>query len=284
MTDSNKSAHKGSQKGSPVVLSCCLVGAELTRETYPPLPLTPDEIAAAAEEAVKAGASIIHLHVRDEQGHPTQRVDVFETVTRKIKERCDCILQYSTGGAVGTPLAERCAPLALKPEMATLSMGTMNFGSEVYENTEHIIREISAKIQDSGAMAELEIFDLGMWDTTERFLKKGYLPKKFHVDFVLGVPGGAMGEIRNLVYLVDRLPADQTWSVAGVGRYQLPLAAHALAMGGHVRVGIEDNIFYRKGELATSNAQLVARVARLANELERPVASAAEARKLLQLT
>jgi 3-keto-5-aminohexanoate cleavage enzyme len=226
---------------------------------------------------------VIHLHVRDEQGLPTQRVDVFETVSKKIKERCDCILQYSTGGAVGTPLKARCAPLVLRPEMATLSMGTMNFGAEVYENTEQTIREISATIQENGAMAELEIFDFGMWDTTERYIAKGFLPKRFHVDFVLGVPGGAMGDIRNLVALVERLPPGQTWSVAGVGRYQLPMMVHALAMGGHVRIGIEDNIFYRKGELATSNAALIARAVRLANELDRPIAKPAEARAILGL-
>lgn len=268
---------------NPLIISCCVVGAEHTRETYPHLPLTPDEIADAAFLAVKAGATIIHLHVRDEKGNPSQRVDIFETVSKKIKERSDCILQFSTGGAVGTPLADRCAPLSLKPEMATLSMGTMNFGTEVYENTEHIIKNIAALIVKNGSLPELEIFDYGMWDTTVKFLQKGFIPKKFHVDFVLGVPGGAMGEIRNLVQLVDRLPEGQQWTVAGVGRYQLPLATHAILMGGHVRVGIEDNIMYRKGEIAISNAQLIDRVVRIAKECDRPIATLAETRKILGL-
>ena len=268
---------------TPLIISCPLVGAELTKDDYPYLPTTPEEIAQAASDAVAAGASIIHLHVRDEQGLPTQREDVFEMVTRMIRERCDCILQYSTGGAVGTPVAERCAPLGLRPEMATLSMGTLNFGSEVFENTEGTIRAIAREISENGILPELEIFDLGMLESVERYLKKGYIPARFHVDFVLGVPGGATGDLRNLVFMVSRLPADQSWTAAGVGRYQLPLAVHAIAMGGHVRVGIEDNIYYRKGELATSNVQLVERVVRVAKEMDRPVADVATARQLLGL-
>ncbi len=270
----------------PLIISCPIVGAELTKETYPHLPTTPDELAQAAEEAVKAGARIIHLHVRDEQGRPTQRVDIFEEVSKKIRERCECILQYSTGGAVGTPTAQRCAPLSLKPEMGTLSMGTMNFGPDIFENTEAIIKEISNALQKNNVMPELEIFDYGMLETTEKYLKKGWIPKHFHVDFVLGVPGGMMGTARDIVTLVDRLKIInpvQTWAVAGVGRFQLPLSTHAIAMGGHVRVGIEDNIFYRKGEMATSNAQLIERIARIAKELDRPVATLDEAKQLLGL-
>ncbi len=266
---------------TPLIISCPIVGAELTREIYPALPLTPDEIADAAAEAVRAGATIIHLHVRDDEGKPTQRVDVFETVTKKIRERCECILQYSTGGAVGTPLEERCAPVSLKPDMATLSMGTMNFGPDIYENTENTITTIAKAIAENGVMAELEIFDYGMIEAMERLAKKGSIPQKFHVDFVLGVPGGMSGEIRNLVYLSDRLKPGQEWTVAGVGRYQLPLCTHAIAMGGHVRVGIEDNFYYRKGEPAKSNAQLVERVVRIAGEMNRPVATLDQAREML---
>jgi len=268
---------------TPLIITCPVVGAELTREVYPPLPITPEEIAEAARGAFEAGASIIHLHVRDEQGNPTQRTDVFETVTQKIRDRCDCILQYSTGGAVGTPLEERCGPVTLKPDMATLSMGTMNFGPDIYENTEHTIRTISRVIQENGVMPELEVFDYGMMETVERFSRKGLLPEKYHIDFVLGVPGGMTGDIRNLILLKDRLHPGQTWTVAGVGRYQLPLSTHAIAMGGHVRVGIEDNIYYRRGEPATSNAQLIERVARIAQEFGRAVADVEAARKILSL-
>ena len=268
----------------PLIITCPIVGAELTRQDTPYLPLTPDELAEAARGAVEAGATLIHLHVRDEKGRPTQRVDVFQEVAEKIRGRCDCILQFSTGGAVGTPLSERIAPLTLKPEMASLSMGTMNFGPGIFENSEATIRAILRAILDNGITPELEIFDLGMMETALRLLKNGELPEKFHVNFMLGVPGGMGGDLRNLLFLVDRLPEGQAWSVGGVGRFQLPLTAHAVAMGGHVRMGFEDNIYYRKGELAESNAQLVKRTSRLARELERPVATVEEARKILTLT
>lgn len=268
---------------NPLIISCPVVGAELTKDIYPNLPTTPEEIATASKEAVDAGATIIHLHVRDEKGLPTQRVDIFEEVTKKIKERCECIIQYSTGGAVGTPVAERCAPLKLKPDMATLSMGTMNFGDDVFENTSDIIKAISKEIQNNDVMPELEIFDYGMLETTFKFLKKGFIPQKFHVDFVLGVPGGMSGEIRNLNMLVDNLPMGQNWTVAGVGRYQLPLAMHAIAMGGHVRVGIEDNFYFRKGEMAKSNAQLIERVVNISKEADRPIATLKQAKDILGL-
>jgi 3-keto-5-aminohexanoate cleavage enzyme len=268
-------------QNNPLMITCAVVGAELTKEDYPYLPITPEEIADSARGAVEAGASIVHLHVRDEQGKPSQRVDIFREVTEKIRQRCECIMQYSTGGAVGTLLDDRCAPLKLKPDMATLSMGTMNFGPDIFENTENTIYTIAEAIQENGVMPELEIFDYGMMDTVDRFLKKDVIPEKFHVDFVLGVPGGMSGEVKNLILLKERLHPGQTWTVAGLGRFQLPLSAHAITMGGHVRVGIEDNIYYRKGELAKSNAQLVERVVRIAKELDRAIATVQKAREIL---
>lgn len=269
------------QSPNPLIITCPIVGAELTKKDYPALPVTPDELAESAQGAVEAGARVIHLHVRDEEGKPTQRVDVFEEVTKKIRGRCDCVLQYSTGGAVGTPLEERYAPLKLKPDMASLSMGTMNFGEDIFENSEKTIRAIARVIRENSIVPELEIFDFGMMDTVERYLKKDYIPEKFHINFVLGVPGGVGGDIENLVSLVERLRPGQSWSVAGIGRHQLPLAVHAIAMGGHVRVGLEDNIYFRKDEPALSNAQLVERVARIATEMDRAVATLEQAKEIL---
>jgi 3-keto-5-aminohexanoate cleavage enzyme len=269
---------------NPLIISCALVGAELNRDIYPHLPQTPTEIGIAAEEAVNCGATIIHLHVRDKKGKPTQSLDVFQEASKQIHNRCDCILQYSTGGAVGTPLAERCEPLDLKPEMATLSMGTMNFGAGIYENSEKTITTIANRIQEHGIMPELEIFDYGMLESVDRFLAGNIIPERYHIDFVLGIPGGMAATARNLVLLVDRLKDNQSWSVAAVGRHQLPLTTQAITMGGHIRVGIEDNIYYRKGELAQSNGQLVARMVRIAGELERPVATLSQAREILGCT
>ncbi len=264
-----------------LIISCPVVGAELTKDIYPALPTTPDEIAKAAKDAVKAGASIIHLHVRDKLGRPTQDINIFKEVTEKIRKECDCIIQYSTGGAIGSDLNDRHAPLTLKPEMGTLSMGTMNFGTGVFLNDDKTITTISKALIDNDVMAELEIFDYGMLEAMEKYKAKGLLPQKYHIDFVLGVPGGMSGHIRNLIMLVDRLEKNQTWAVAGIGRFQLPLATQAITMGGHVRVGIEDNYFYRKGEPATSNAQLIKRVVRIANELDRPISTVDNTKKIL---
>ena len=162
-------------------------------------------------------------------------------------------------------------------------MGTMNFGSDIFENSELTIETIAKAIQEYGIMPELEIFDCGMMETANRLIKNGCIQEKFHVDFVLGVAGGMGGDVNNLVLLVNRLNSGQSWSVAGAGRFQLPFTAHAVAMGGHVRVGLEDNIYYRKGELVKSNAQLVERVVRIAKEMERPIATINQAREILRL-
>ncbi len=270
--------------GNPIIITCAVIGAEVNKETYPYFPSSTDALADSAAAAAAAGASIIHLHVRDAKGNPTQDVSIFKEVTEKIRARNkDVIIQYTTGGAAGTPLELRCGPLALKPEMATLSMGTLNFGSEVFENSEHIIRTIAAEEMKYGVMPELEIFDYGMMEAVPKYVKNGWIPSKYHVDFVLGVPGGMSGTIHNLNMLVNMLPAGQTWTVAGVGRFQLPLTAHAIAMGGHVRVGLEDNVYFTKGVFAKSNAEFVARVARIANEMDRPVATPAMTREILGL-
>lgn len=265
----------------PLIITCAIVGAELTRDVYPYLPLTADELATAAAEAVAAGASIIHLHVRDEEGKPTQRPEIFERATEAIRRRCDCIIQYSTGGAVGTPLSDRYQPLRLRPEMATLSMGTMNFGTEIYENSEQTIETIAAAIQKEDILPELEIFDYGMLDTVDRLFARGTIPPRFHINFVLGVPGGMAATPENLFLLWRRLSPDQTWTASAMGRHQLPLTTLAMTMGGHVRLGLEDNIYYRRGEYALSNAQLIERTVRIAGELERPVATVTEARRIL---
>ena len=265
----------------PLIITCAVIGAELTKADSPYLPLTPNEITQSAVDAVNAGAHIIHLHVRDENGNPSQRVDLFGEISKTIRKQCDCILQYSTGGAVGTPLDERIAPLKLKPEMATLSMGTMNFGEDIFENNKATIQSISTAIQNYGVVPELEIFDCGMLNTAYRFIQKGHIPDKHHIDFVLGVPGGISGELKNLMFLVNQLKPEQPWTIAGIGRCQLPLSAHAIAMGGHVRVGFEDNIYYKKGVLAKNNAAFVARIRRIASELNRPVATLEQAKAIL---
>jgi 3-keto-5-aminohexanoate cleavage enzyme len=267
----------------PLIITAALVGAEVTLAECPHLPITPGQIGQAAEEACQAGASIIHLHVRTPEGQPTQDKETFRQAIEAIRARCDAIVQISTGGAVGTTAQERLRPLSLGPEMATLTTGTVNFSEEIFSNPWSLIQEFARTMQEHGVKPEIEIFDAGMIANAMRLRDKGLISDPLHFDLVLGVPGALPAAVRNLVYLVEGLPPGATWTVAGIGRAQTQMAAVAVAMGGHARVGFEDNIYYRRGELAQSNAQLVARVARIAAELNRPVATPAEARQILGL-
>ena len=266
---------------TPLIITAALTGAEVSRAQQPALPLTPEEIGIAAAECAQAGASIVHVHGRLADGTPTQDKEVYRSIIAEVKKRCDVIVQVSTGGAVGMTPQERLAPVTLQPEMATLSMGSVNFGGDVFMNHPADMEVFAREIRAQGVKAELEIFDSGMLHTAKRWLAKGLLDAPAHFDLVLGVPGAMPGTPKALMYLLGELPPGATWTVAGIGAAQLPLAVQAIVLGGHVRVGFEDNVYYRKGELASSNAQLVARIARLARELERPVATPSEARALL---
>jgi 3-keto-5-aminohexanoate cleavage enzyme len=264
-----------------LIITAALDGAEVTRAQQPALPVTPEEIAVAAEECWRVGASIVHVHARQSDGSPTQDAGIYREIIEAVRARCDVIVQVSTGGAVGMTPDERLAPVTLFPEMATLSMGTVNFGDGVFMNAPADMETFARAMQDKGVKIELEIFDSGMLSTSLRWLKSGLLTGPQHFDFVLGVPGGMAGTPQALMYLVSQVPAGSTWTVAGLGAAQLPLATLAVLLGGHARVGFEDNIYYRKGELATSNAQLVERVARISRELDRAVATPDEARAIL---
>jgi 3-keto-5-aminohexanoate cleavage enzyme len=266
-----------------LIITAALTGAEVTREQQPNLPLTPDEIAQAAYECFKAGASIVHVHARDEEGNPTQSYDIYKDIKGKIAEKCNVIFQPSTGGAVWHTAEERMQPIELSPEMATLSTGTTNFGPDVFMNTEEYILKFANRMKELGVKPEIECFERGMIHNAVKLAKKGIINSPIHFDFVLGVPGACPGEARDLMYFEDSIPEGSTWTVAGVGRYEMPLAALAITMGGHVRVGFEDNVYIEKGVLAESNAQLVEKVARMAKELGREIATPDEARQILGL-
>jgi 3-keto-5-aminohexanoate cleavage enzyme len=266
-----------------LIITAALVGAEVTREDTPYLPVTPEEIGEAAAEAREAGASVAHIHVRDGQGNPSQDRELYRQTIEEIRKRTDIIIQVSTGGAVGMSSEERLQPLSLRPEMASFTTGTVNFGADVFMNTPEQLELFAREFERFGVHPEFEIFEVGMVANAMRLLKKGFFKDKhLHFDFVMGVPGGIPATADNLLHLVRQLPPGATWTVAGVGRHQLPMAALGVVLGGHVRVGLEDNIYYRKGELAT-NARLVERVVRIARELEREVATPDEARKMLGL-
>lgn len=267
----------------PVMITAAMVGAEVTREQQPYLPITPAEIIASAVECYEAGASIIHIHVRDTAGNATQDAGLFREVVAGIRARCPVITQVSTGGAVWMSAEERLQSIECEPDMATLTTGTVNFGNDVFMNNRGLVEAFARRLRERGIVPEVEVFDTGMIDEALRLRGMGLISDPLHFDFVMGVPGGIGPDPAHLVHMVRSLPPGSSWSVAGMGRHQLTLATIALAMGGNVRVGFEDNIYYRKGQLARSNAELVARVARIATELDRPVATPDQAREILQL-
>ncbi len=267
-----------------LIITAAITGAETTKKQNPALPCTAIEQAEEAYRCWQAGASVVHLHVRDEKQSPSQSVELFEKTSQEIRNRCDIIIQYSTGGAVGASIADRLAPLNLKPEMASLNAGSINFGNEVFENLPKDILALAAKMKLDNIKPEVEVYDLGMLEYAVTLVKQGYLDQPAHFQFVLGTKHGLSGDPENIFLLRNKLPAGSTFAVAGIGRHQLQLAPVAIVAGGHVRVGFEDNIYFSKGVLAKSNADLVERVSLLAKTLQREIAGPAEARKILGIT
>lgn len=268
-----------------LIITAAICGAEVMKEHNPAVPYTIEECVREAKSAYDAGASIIHLHVRYDDGTPTQDKERFRVIMDAIYKECpDVIIQPSTGGAVGMSNDERLQPTELLPEMATLDCGTLNFGGDdVFMNTENTIKYFGQKMIEKGIKPELEVFDKSMIDMALRLHKKGYIQTPMHFDFVMGVNGGISGDLRDFVFMRGSIPSDATYTVAGVGRYEFTLAVAAIIDGGHVRVGFEDNVYVSKGVLAKSNGELVEKVVRLAKEFGREIATPAEARKILGL-
>ena len=268
-----------------LIITAAICGAEVLKEHNPAVPYTVEECVREALSAYQAGASIIHLHVRYDDGTPTQDKERFRVVMDAIARACPgIIIQPSTGGAVGMTNDERLQPTELNPEMATLDCGTLNFGGdEIFENTENTIKYFGQSMIERGIKPELEFFDKSMIEMALRLHKKGYILSPMHFDFVMGVNGGIGGSLRDFVFLRGSIPPDATYTAAGLGRYEAPLAAAAIIDGGHVRVGFEDNVYLSRGVLAKSNGELVAKVVRLACELGRDIATPDEARQILGL-
>jgi len=265
-----------------LVITVALNGAEVTRDMNPNLPITPEELAADAVLCRAAGAAVAHVHGRLPTGIPTQSGVVYAEIIAQIGAVSDLIVQVSTGGAVGMSPEERIQPVLLKPEMATLTTGTVNFGRDIFMNPPELIEHFARTMVDNGVTPEIEAFDLGHINNALGLVRQGILTLPLHFDFVMGVPGGIAPTIKNLLHMSESIPAGCTWSVAGIGRAQLPLATMAILLGGHVRVGLEDNLYYARGVLA-SNSQLVERVTRIARELGREVAVPSDARRIFQL-
>jgi 3-keto-5-aminohexanoate cleavage enzyme len=264
-----------------VILTAAIVGAELTRAQTPHLPITPQEVADEAARCREAGAAVIHLHVRTADGSNTQSSERFAEVIDAIRTKCDCVIQPSTGGAVGMSIDERSGPLTCKPEMATLNCGTINFGDDVFVNSRADIRKLATKIRAAGAIPELECYEVGHVEEALGLAAEGVIGKPLHFQFVLGVKGAIPAREDVVQYLRSLVPSEATWGAAATGRFQQPMTELAMRLGGHARVGLEDNIYLSKGVLSEGSAPLVARAAAYARSIGRTPADPQRARALL---
>ncbi|MBQ7604934.1 MAG: 3-keto-5-aminohexanoate cleavage protein, partial [Firmicutes bacterium] len=238
-----------------LIISACICGAEVTKENNPAVPYTVEEMVREAKSAYEAGAALIHLHVRWDDGTPTQDKGRFQEVVDAIRKECpDVIIQPSTGGAVGMTDLERLQSTEITPtpEMATLDCGTCNFGGdEIFINTDNTINNFGDIMKERGIKPECEVFDKGMIDLALKAAKKGHIDYPIHFDFVLGVQMTATP--RDLVFMATSVPAGSTWTATGIGKNCWDIVATTIALGGHVRVGFEDNVYMSKGVLAKSN-------------------------------
>ena len=270
-----------------LIITAAICGAEVTKEQNPAVPYTVEEIVREAKSAVDAGAAIVHLHVREDDGTPTQSRARFQECEDASYKACpNVILIPSTGGAVGMTPDERLQSTDTTPipEMATLDCGTCNFGDEIFDNTMPTMRAFGKRMIERGIKPEYECFEMGHLDTILTMARKGEVPgAPMQFNFVLGVPGCTPATVDNLCWLVKNIPAGSTWTSTGIGRHAFTLAAPTIVMGGNVRVGFEDNLYLERGVLAKSNGELVDKVVRMAKLLGRPIATSDEAREILGL-
>lgn len=272
------------------IITVATTGAWPTKDNTPNVPIEPAEIAEEVYNCWKAGAAVAHIHCRDDHGRAAMVFEKFEETVRLIRARkdCDIILNITTSGGVNLKEEDRLRPFyELKPEMASYDCGSMNWQhNSVFENNPQFLEKLGMMMQEAGVKPEVEAFDPGMIYNAGYYLKKGVLKAPLHVQFCMGVPGGIGATTKNLVFMkdvLDEVAPGSTWSAFGVGRGAMETMYAAIAMGGHVRVGMEDNVLYRKGQPADSNMQFVARAKRCIEEFTCEAATPAEARRILGL-
>ena len=258
-------------------------GAESAKADVPALPVTVDEVVATARDCEALGAAVVHLHVRGLDTRPTLDLVRVREVVAAVRESTDLVVQLSSGGAVTDPLPDRVAVLDADPDAASLSLGTVNFGRDVFSNPWDLVVELHTQMQQRGIVPEYEAFDLGHLATLSRLLDRLGPPHggHVHVDLVMGVPGGMPGTTGALAACLPAIDPSWTFAATGVGRTSLPVMLAALSAGGHLRVGMEDTLTYAPGQPVRDNAQLVARAAGLARIAQRPALTTTEARELL---
>ncbi len=271
---------------SPAIISVAITGSQPTKQQNPAVPIHPAEQVESTQAAYEAGAALVHIHVRDDAGRSSSDVERFAQVQEGVRKHCPgMIVQFSTGGRGRDPAA-RGGPIRLKPDMASLATGSVNFPNMIYENPPSLIDDLAGEMQKHAVKPECEIFDLAMLYNAKALIERGLLQAPAHVQFVMGIPGALPVREKVLDFLIAELGEvmpGATWTAAAIGRMQLEVNHWALKRGGHVRTGLEDNIYFEKGRLAASNAELVARLAGICAVHDRHPASCAEARRLLGL-
>jgi uncharacterized protein (DUF849 family) len=283
------------------IVTVAVTGSVTPTDKTPKIPVTPKEIADSAVECYREGASIAHIHVRDPlTKKPSMNLSLYAEVVNLIKNQCDMIINLTTGigarivmtqeekeeageGLFTTPERRTDHIVQLKPEMCSLDVGTMNFGTWIFANPYPVVREMAAIVRDAGVKPELEVFDVGHVEIARRLIKEGLVQLPAHFQCCMGVSGGVPATPKNLLHMMETIPEGSTWSVLGVGAAQFPMASLAMVLGGHVRVGFEDNLYLSKGVLAENNAQFVRKVAEMARMLDRELASPDEVREILGL-
>ena len=275
--------------GDKVIITCALTGGIHGKEANPNLPEQPDEIVAQGVAAWRAGAAIVHVHARNPDGSNTMSRAIYGELHRRLCEQTDAVVQLTTGGSPLLPVNERLTTVLLNPEMCSLNMGLLNFfirGQRVFfSNHREDIERFAREMRRRGVKPELEVYNMAMIEEAEYLIGTGVLEQPYLINYVLHTPtqGGLRGTPLNLVEMVRRLPPGAICNISSMGRSQLPITTMAMAMGLHARVGMEDNVYYRRGELVSENAQLVARTVRIARELQREPATPAEVRAALGL-
>ena len=271
---------------SPAIITVAITGSQPTKDQNPAVPIHPAEQVESTQEAFEAGASLVHIHVRDDEGKSSSDINRFREVQAGIRKHCPgMIIQFSTGGR-GRLAEERGASIKLAPDMASLATGSVNFATIIYENPPQMVEGLAKDMLAHAVKPEVEIFDLAMLYNARTLIEKGVMKAPAHVQFVLGIPNALPVREKLLDFMIEEL-ADQlpgaTWTAAGIGRFQLEVNHWALKRGGHARTGLEDNLYFEKGRLAASNAELVKRVADLCGKYDRHPAGIGEARGLLGL-
>ena len=272
-----------------VILTAALTGGIHGKELNPNMPEQPDEIVQQAVDSANAGATVIHVHIRDVRGKPTADTEIFADVQKRIKSKTDAIVQLTTGGGLGVSVEDRIKIIDTKPEMASLNTTTCVFfheGKEIlYQNYRSQIELFAERMLESGVIPELECYNLASIDEVYNLIKKDLIKKPYYVNLVLGIPaqGSLKATPENLMIMLRALPEDSIFNVTAIGAAQLPLTTMSVILGGNCRVGMEDNIFYKKNVLVENNAQLVERAVRIIKELNHEVTSPDEARDLLNI-